>query len=554
MNLSRRSFAKLAGCSVAAASLASVLSACAGESGSSASGSTASSSSASGSTASGASTSGVVGTEAGEQVIVAISAGSEPEGGFDPALNWGCGEHMHEPLIQSTLVRTDADLNIINDLATGYEVSSDGLTWEFTIRDDVVFSDGEPLTAEDVAFTFSTIASSEASEADLSMVAEAVATSPTTVELHMSRPYNALLYLLAVVGILPKHAYSQDYGYHPIGSGRYLLEQWDQGQQAIFAANPLYYGQAPKIGRVVVLFMEEDASMAAALSGQVDLAFTSATLAGNVPDGYEVLSCKSVDSRGLSLPVVPLDGDRGNDVTCNLEIRRAINMGVDRDRFVNNVLNGYGTVAYSVGTGMPWYSDDMEVEYDPEAATALLEGAGWSKGADGIYEKSGQRASIDVFYMSSDSVRQAIALEFGNQMAEIGIEVKASGMSWDDLSPHMYTTPAVWGFGSNAPFEIYSLYHSEGGFNCACYENAVVDSYMDEALATSTLEESFPLWQKAQWDGRGGIAPKGDAPWVWLANIDHLFFQRDGLTVAAQKPHPHGHGWSVLNNVDEWSW
>ena len=52
----------------------------------------------------------------------------------------------------------------------------------------------------------------------------------------------------------------------------------------------------------------------------------------------------------------------------------------------------------------------------------------------------------------------------------------------------------------------------------------------------------------------GGIAPAGDATWVWLANVSHLYWKRDGLTVARQKLQPHGHGWSVLNNVDRWSW
>ena len=56
------------------------------------------------------------------------------------------------------------------------------------------------------------------------------------------------------------------------------------------------------------------------------------------------------------------------------------------------------------------------------------------------------------------------------------------------------------------------------------------------------------------WDGAAGCAPQGDAPWVWFANVDHLYFVREGLQVAEQKPHPHGHGWSIVNNVDQWSW
>ena len=525
---------------------------------------------ASGSAASSSASAGGVSSAAASaddsQVIVALSVESEPEAGFNPIINWGSGEHMHEPLIQSTLITTDADLNFHNDLATSYESSDDGLTWTFKIRDDVKFTDGEPLTAEDVAFTINKIITTENAETDLSMIEGAEAPDATTCVLTLNRPYNALLYELAVVGIVPEHAYTDEYGMKPettVGSGRYMLQQWDRGQQAIFVANPDYYGEAPKMQRVVVLFMEEDAALAAAAAGQVDLAFTSATLAGSTPAGYSILACKSVDSRGLALPTIPAGNtvksggeslEAGNDVTSNIEIRRAINAGIDRQRFIDNVLNGYGTIAYSVGTGMPWYSADMEVAYDKAAAEKFLTDAGWEKGDDGIYAKDGQRASFEVIYSTTDSVRQAIALEFANQMAEIGIEVKCTGMAMSDAMAYGYSTPVVWGFGSNAPFEIESLYASSGSFNVADYSNEKVDEYIDQALSAKTIDESFEFWKKAQWDGQTGFAPKGDAPWVWIANVDHLFFQRDGLNVADQKPQPHGHGWSVLNNVDTWTW
>ena len=503
------------------------------------------------------------GTDTSKQVIVSMTPGSEPAAGFDPLVSWGCGEHVHEPLIQSTLIATTTELGFQNDLATSYEASADGLTWTFAIRDDVKFTDGQPLTARDVAFTLNGIRNAEASECDLSMMKEAVATDDTTVEISLDKPFNALLYTLAVIGIVPEHAYDDSYGDHPIGSGRYMLEQWDKGQQVILKANPDYYGDAPKMERVVVVFMEEDASLAAAQSGQVDVAYTAATFADNQPMGYDLLNCKSVDSRGISLPSVPAGGTKkdeggeyaaGNDVTCDLAVRQAINYGVDRERMIGNVLNGYGTVAYSVGDGMPWSSADMKCTTDVEKAKKLLDDGGWAAGADGIREKGGTRAALDLYYSAGDSVRQAIAAEFANQMKELGIEVNIKGASWDDLYPHQFTDPVVWGWGTNAPTETYNLFYSAGTGNYACYENATVDGYLDEALSTPRVEDSFEFWKKAQWDGTTGFAPQGDAPWVWFANVDHLYFAKENLKVAKQKPHPHGHGWSLVNNVDQWTW
>ena len=539
-NMTRRRFAQLIAAGGASVACAGVLSACGGK-GSDESSSTGD-------------------AEAKNQVIVAMNMNSEPAAGF---VSWGCGEHVHEPLIQSTLITTDANLEFVNDLATEYYCADDGMTWYFTIRDDAKFTDGEPLTASDVAFTINGIIESEAAEADLSMVEKATATDDTHVEIAMTKPYNALLYTLAVVGIVPEHAHGEDYGAKPIGSGRYMLEQWDRGQQVILKANLDYYGEAPKMERVVVVFMEEDAALAAVRAGRVDIAYTSATYSDQASEGYELFACETVDSRGISLPSIAAgqtkaDGANeypaGNDVTCDLAVRRAINYGVDRQAMIDNVLNGYGTPAYSVCDSSPWGSSDMKVETNVEAAKGLLDEAGWASGEDGVRSKDGIRAAFDMYYASDDSVRQALAAEFADQMKELGIEVSIKGASWDDIYPHEFSTPILWGWGSNAPTELYELTYSQGWGNYACYDNAEIDSYLDEALAVPYIEDSYELFQKAQWDGTQGVAPQGAATWVWLANVDHLYFKRTGLEVAEQKPHPHGHGWSLVNNVDQWSW
>lgn len=496
------------------------------------------------------------------RVTVAMSPSSEPAAGFDPLVAWGCGEHMHEPLIQSTLITTDEDLNFVNDLAVDYFCSSDGLVWTFEIRDDVTFSDGEPLTAADVAFTVNGVIENPASQADLSMVDTAVAVSDTVVELHLNKPYNALLYTLAVLGIVPEHAYGEGYGEAPIGSGRYLLARWDRGQQAVFQANPGYYGAKPNIDALTVVFMEEDAALAAARTGEVDVAYTYATKADQRVEGYELVALDTVDSRGISLPTIPagatkvLEGDMayqaGNDVTCDVAVRRAINMAVDRGAMIEHVLAGYGEVAYSVGDGMPWSSPDMVVACDRDAAADLLEEAGWKLGGDGVRERDGVRAAFDLLYSADDSVRQALAHEFANQMDEVGFEVTPCGGSWDELYPNQFSSPILWGWGSNSPVEVYELNYSTGWGNYSCRESEITDAYLDDALAQTDIEASYPLWKKAMWDGTEGVAPQGDATWVWLANVDHLYFVRKGLDLGHQKPHPHGHGWSVVNNVDKW--
>lgn len=496
------------------------------------------------------------------QVVVTMPVTSEPEAGFDPAYGWGAGEHVHEPLIQSTLTTTTKDLKLGKDLATDYSVSEDGLTWTVSIRDDVKFTDGEPLTAEDVAFTYNNCRE-KSTVNDFTMLKEAVATDGTTVEFHMNRPFSIWPYTMAVVGIVPEHAYDESYGQNPIGSGRYIMKQWDKGQQVIFEANPDYYGEAPKIQKVTVLFMEEDAALAAAMAGQVDVAHTAASYSSQEIDGYGLLAVQTVDNRGFNLPCSePQEKDGvtyGNAFTSDINVRRAINIGIDRQEMIENVLAGYGTAAYSVCDKMPWYNEECEVAFDREGAKKLLDDAGWAVGSDGIREKNGVKAAFTLMFSSGDSVRQALAEDTANQLKELGIQVTTEGVGWDTAYERAQSEPLVWGWGAHTPMELYNIYHTLEGTGIgqaeySPYSNETVDSYMDQALEAGTAEESYELWQKAQWDGSTGITQEGDIPWIWLCNIDHLYFVRDGLKVADQKIHPHGHGWSIINNVDQWAW
>ena len=494
-----------------------------------------------------------------DSVIVAMGHGSEPEAGFDPAYGWGAGEHVHEPLIQSTLTVTTTELEIDYDLATDMQVSEDGMIWTVTIRDDVKFTDGESLTASDVAFTYNTVKATS-SVNDFTMLREAVAVDDTTVEFHMEKPYSIWPYTMAIVGIVPEHAYGPDYGLNPIGSGRYIMKQWDKGQQIIFEANPDYYGEEVQMKKVTVVFMDEDAAFAATKAGQVDLAYTAASYSEQTIVGYELLAFASVDNRGFNLPAteatVNADGTVvGNDFTSDLQVRRAINIGINREQMIENVMYGYGTAAYSVCDGMPWYNEAAEVEYDLETALKILDEAGWIAGADGIREKDGVRAAFTLMYPASDSVRQMMAADTANQLKNLGIEVQIEGVGWDVAYGRALSEPLMWGWGAHTPMELYNMYHTVGdSAEYSPYANPVVDKYMDEALAADSLEESYELWKKAQWDGETGITQEGDIPWIWLANIDHLYWSRENLNVAEQKLHPHGHGWSVVNNVDQWTW
>ena len=495
-----------------------------------------------------------------DSVIIAI--GSEPET-LDPTQGWG---HGNSPIVQSTLVRYTADLTFENDLAKEYQLSSDGLTWTFILREDAKFTDGKKVTAEDVAFTLETAKAAQGS-VDLTYMESAVAKDHKTVIVTLSQPTSIFLNTIASVGIVPRHAYSEDYGTNPIGSGPYKFVEWKPQEQIVFTANEDYYGGAPSIKTVTVVFMSEDAALAAVQAGQVDVAYSTATLGKTRVEGYHVEAIPSADNRGFTLPMLPDEGKTtesgsriGNDVTSNLEIRQSIAYAIDRKQIVDVILHGFGRPAYSENDGMPWNNPEAVIETDKEYAKKLLTDHGWSDtDQDGIVEKDGLKAQFNCLYPAGDSVRQAVAMAVAEQVAEIGIKIHVEGAAWDEIMQRMFSEAVMMGWGSAIPNETYYLYRSEGAwlddfYNPEGYQSDVTDSYLKEAMEALTVEEANDNWKKVQWDGTTGTAMKGECPWVWIVNLDHVTYVRDGLSIGEQPVHGHGHGLPLIQNLHQWSW
>lgn len=496
-----------------------------------------------------------------ESVVVAIT--DEPET-LDPTKGWG---HGNAPLIQSTLVYYTADMTLENDLAADYTLSPDGLVWTFTIRDDAYFTDGEKVTASDVAFTLETAKAAQGS-VDLTFMESAVAKDDTTVVITLTAPNSVFLNSLASIGIVPEHAYGENYGTNPtVGSGPYKFVEWKPQEQLLLAANEDYYGGAPAIKNVTIVFMSEDAALAAVKAGTVDVACSAATLADTVVEGYHVEAVTSADNRGFTLPMLPNEGKTtesgapiGNDVTCNIEIRQAIAYAIDRQLVADVALNGYGTPCYSENDGMPWNNPEAAIETDVEYAKKLLSDGGWADtDGDGIVEKDGMKAEFTCVYPSGDSVRQAVAMAAAEQVLQVGIRIHVEGTSWDEISRRMFSEAVMMGWGSAIPNETYYLYRSEDAllddfYNPEGYMSETTDGYLDAALAALTPEAANAYWKKVQWDGTTGTAMKGECPWVWIVNLDHVYFVRDGLSIGGQPIHPHGHSLPLLQNLKDWEW
>lgn len=493
------------------------------------------------------------------EVIVAI--GSEPETGFDPSTG---GHGSITKVFFSTLFRRDKELGWANDLATDYQVSDDKLTWTVTIRDDAVFTDGSKVTAEDVAFTYGT-AKDSGSDIDLTMIEDIQAVDDVTVKFTLNRTYSAFIERLAYLGIVPEASYDESFKDSPIGSGPFKFVQWDKGQQVIAVANEDYYGDVPKIKQLTMVFLDKDAAFAAVQNGDVDVASIDGILAEQEVEGTFVENIDSIECYGVCFPMIPNKGEKakdgaemGNNVTCDLAVRQALNKAIDRERIVSGVLKGYGTASTTGLEKMPWLNEDTVLdpsEYaDVDGAKKILTDGGWvDADNDGILEKDGTKAAFKLLY--TDGVyRQEMALEFVNVAKELGIEITLEKVTWDTILDDIHREAVFFGFGSGDPSELFNLYYGDnaGGAvawdNAGCYQNDEVDKEIDQALDSMDEEEALEHWKKLQ-EHASAI---GDAPYCWLVNANHVYLCADGFSFG--KPVVQPHGGRIFDNVAEWAW
>lgn len=403
------------------------------------------------------------------------------------------------------------------------------------------------------------------------MLESCKALDDTTVEFKLKKPCVTFIYTVAQMGIVPENAYSDQFGLEAdqiIGSGPYKMVQWDKGQQFILEANEDYYGEQPAIKRAVVLIQEEDARLVAVQAGEVDIALTSATLANTEIEGMSILEVESVDNRGITLPTVPDQGKVtedgykiGNNITCDVNVRKALCYGIDRRQIIEEALNGYAEPAYTECDGMPWWNKETVIETDIDYAVKLLEQSGWTDtDGDGVRDKNGQKLAFHLMYFAGDSMRQAVAMSVANQAKEnMGFDITVEGVSADDTVKRMFSEPMIMGWGSDSPMTSYMLYHSSNAgktdwYNPEFYTSEKTDKYLDQAMNSLSIEESYEWWEKAQWDGETGTSMRGEAPWAFYVNMTHLYFVKDGLNTGNQRIHAHGQAWPLIANLSEWTW
>lgn len=502
--------------------------------------------------------------KASDELVLAVGSVFD-SGQFNPKKKYG--SHQQHRLTHSSLLKYDSDLNLIGDLASDYEISKDGLSWIFTIKPDIKFSNGEEVTVEDVIFTYNML-KEDGKAFDLSFVEDIEVVDENKIKINLKGPRITFVSQLTEIPIVPAKYYNDDYTLNPIGSGPYMVKEYKKGEQVIFEANP-YYNKPLSFKKLTFLLLKEDAALAAAKAGGIDVLAIPASFSDQKIDNMTLNSYQSVDARGISMPTLPPNNkgkirgtevNVGNAVTSDLAIRRALNIGLNRKELIELTMNGYGKVSYSLSDGLPWFNEEQAVvDGNIEEAKKILSDGGWKdEDGDGILEKDGLKASFDLYYSAADKLRGDLSIGVADQAKKFGIEINPKGSSWDEIFRIGKENAVLWAGGRHHPHQLYTMYSSKvmniGYNNMTHYQNKLVDEYLDKAMTSTSIEESYKYWKLAQWDSsaKNGFAGIGEAPIIWLTQIDHLYFVANNLDVRKQILHSHGYEWGLFNDVDTW--
>ncbi|MBE6024438.1 MAG: ABC transporter substrate-binding protein [Cellulosilyticum sp.] len=472
------------------------------------------------------------------------------------------------PFTNNALLKVNADSEYVGDLATDWSISEEALTYTFTLREGVKFSDGSDFTAEDVVFTYNTVHENQANNeyVDLTRLESITAIDEYTVEMKLSEAYSPFFDTVAMLQIVPSDAYdSALFDTNPIGTGAYKVVQYDTNQQMILEANEHYFGEVPEIQKVTLVYMDGDAAFAAARSRQLDIVMVGAGYAKEEIPGMTLEAFETMDVRNISLPVQPqqtvkdAEGKEvtiGNNVTCDKAVRKALSIGLNREMIIENAFNGVGVPVVHFTDNLLWASTETYEDDCQEEAKKILEDAGWmDEDGDGIREKDGQECTFEVYAAGGDEDRYRLAVAMAENALELGIKIEVKTTTWDEVTTLQLTSGIVWGWGQYSPTVLYSLYKSDlflsGGYdNVVGFNNDKVDSKIEEALSANNQEDAISAWKDVQ------MIADEEYPYLYLVNIEHCYFVNEDLDLSmeTQIPHPHGHGSPIVCNMADWTW
>lgn len=419
--------------------------------------------------------------------------------GLDPHLVTAFSSFVVIGQIYDGLVEFDADLNVQPALATSWEVSDDGLVYDVTLRDDVLFHNGRAMTADDVIYSFERIMAEETGSPQasrLSQVTSAEVTGEHAVRFTLAAPFAPFLGNLSNLTVVPREVVEAegDLQQVAVGTGPFMLEEVVPDTYVRLVANPDYYraGQ-PMLAELRYNVVPEASTRAAGLRTgtyhllpDVDPA-SAQTLQGVA--GVELLQVQDLaySLMGVNTTVEPFDDPR---------VRRALNLAIDRDEIVTAVYFGNAVPGGPLSPGLDaWALDTAEFScyrHDPAAARALLADAGYPDGFE-----------LEILTFGTLKVVSDLAQVLQAQLTEVGIDTSVNVAEFGTFVQEWRNSDfqafvSLNGGNADPDGYFYRTFHSTGATNVYLYDDGAVDGLLDAGRTTVGDDARYEIYADLQ--------------------------------------------------------
>lgn len=455
-----------------------------------------------------------------------IATISEPGGVFIPYFyDNGWDGNAIDPIFAS-LVNVDEKGNPVADLAEKWEISLDNLVYTYHLKDNLKFSDGSPLTADDVAFTLTLLddpaysggvdisqAAIKGADAYKKGTANSIegikVINPQTIEITTEK-VNPLNLTLLGGQVLSKAYYGKSYQKgkldylkalysKPLGAGPYKLDKYVAGQEIDYVANDNYYGGKPHINKFIFKVTTKDTSLQLFQTGETDCD-------GFSTDQDTIDQLKNLGFANVRISTISDFGliyvNNKKPYLKDTAVRQALIYGLDRQKIIDVKYNGLGEVAnVPVAPNLWSYTEEgvTKYDFDQEKAKKLLDDAGWKVGTDGIREKDGKKLQLS--YLTSKNNDQTIPVAKENYK-DIGIDFQAEVMDsntmFGKLNSGDYDLVGVRTSGLTDPNDSVAEFASDlpATQNVSGYSNPKLDELIKEGVSTVDVDKRKEIYKK----------------------------------------------------------
>jgi peptide/nickel transport system substrate-binding protein len=401
--------------------------------------------------------------------------------------------------IFNKLLKYNANLDLEGELVERWQISSDSKTITFTLKPNLQWADGKPLTSQDVMFTWQAVTNEKTASpyaSDYQLVKNATAPDPRTFIVTYDQAYAPALDSWAGLQILPKHLLeNQDlhttaFARKPIGSHFYQLDKWNSGENIKLSKNPKsVLGEANIAQLVTRIIPDNSAQFLELMADNIDSMgldpIKYSRIIPSRPELQEKLALykelgNSYTYMGFNLKHQPFD---------DLRVRLAINYAIDKQEIIDGVYLGLGiNIASPYKPGTRWSNPTLKpYTYDVQKAKTLLKEAGFEDtNGDGILERDGKPFSFEIL-TNQNKEREKSAVLIQRRLREVGIDVQIRAIEWASFISRFIKTgdfdAVILGWGLGLDPDQFNIWHSSqqqpGQFNFIGYQNAKVDRLLE---------------------------------------------------------------------------